>query len=120
MSTSPAVYLVDDDTSFLAAQSRMLRMAGFEVHEFSTAAQLLAAVSHETRGCVVTDLSMPDMNGLELQAALARVVVGGIVASTLITLVLIPAIYVMVAEFVTRRAERRERAAAVGGVPSRA
>lgn len=58
--------------------------------------------------------------GAELQAALARVVVGGLVASTLITLVLIPAIYVMVAELVARRTERREGAAAAGGVPSRA
>ena len=58
--------------------------------------------------------------GAELQAALARVVVGGLVASTLITLVLIPAIYVMVAGFVARRAERREHAAGLGGVPSRA
>jgi HAE1 family hydrophobic/amphiphilic exporter-1 len=58
--------------------------------------------------------------GAELQAALARVVVGGLVASTLITLVLIPAIYVMVADFVARRAERRAAADAdaVGGVPS--
>jgi HAE1 family hydrophobic/amphiphilic exporter-1 len=49
--------------------------------------------------------------GAELQAALARVVVGGLLASTLITLVLIPAIYVMVAEAVARRAERRQIAA---------
>jgi HAE1 family hydrophobic/amphiphilic exporter-1 len=46
--------------------------------------------------------------GAELQAALARVVVGGLLASTLITLVLIPAIYVMVADLVARRAERRQ------------
>jgi HAE1 family hydrophobic/amphiphilic exporter-1 len=50
--------------------------------------------------------------GAELQAALARVVVGGLLASTLITLVLIPAIYVMVADFAARRAERRVAAAA--------
>jgi HAE1 family hydrophobic/amphiphilic exporter-1 len=48
--------------------------------------------------------------GAELQAALARVVVGGLIASTLITLVLIPAIYVMVAEHAVRRAERRQSA----------
>jgi HAE1 family hydrophobic/amphiphilic exporter-1 len=52
--------------------------------------------------------------GAELQAALARVVVGGLLASTLITLVLIPAIYVMVAEAVARRAERRQIAAGPG------
>jgi HAE1 family hydrophobic/amphiphilic exporter-1 len=46
-------------------------------------------------------------SGAELQAALARVVIGGLTASTLITLVLIPVVYVTVAEFVERRAERR-------------
>jgi hydrophobic/amphiphilic exporter-1 (mainly G- bacteria), HAE1 family len=54
--------------------------------------------------------------GAELQAALARVVVGGLLASTLITLVLIPAIYVMVAEAAARRAERRDAAAATGAL----
>ncbi len=52
--------------------------------------------------------------GAELQAALARVVVGGLLASTLITLVLIPAIYVMVAELAARRAERRQAASGTG------
>jgi HAE1 family hydrophobic/amphiphilic exporter-1 len=54
--------------------------------------------------------------GAELQAALARVVIGGLIASTLITLVLIPAIYVMVANLVARRLERR--AAASGSTSS--
>jgi HAE1 family hydrophobic/amphiphilic exporter-1 len=46
-------------------------------------------------------------SGAELQAALARVVIGGLVASTLITLALIPAVYVSVGERVARRAERK-------------
>jgi hydrophobic/amphiphilic exporter-1 (mainly G- bacteria), HAE1 family len=54
--------------------------------------------------------------GAELQAALARVVVGGLLASTLITLVLIPAIYVMVAERAARRAERRAADVAAGAL----
>jgi HAE1 family hydrophobic/amphiphilic exporter-1 len=54
--------------------------------------------------------------GAELQAALARVVVGGLLASALITLVLIPAIYVMVAERAARSAERRGAAAARGAL----
>jgi HAE1 family hydrophobic/amphiphilic exporter-1 len=55
--------------------------------------------------------------GSELQAALARVVMGGLTASTIITLVLIPVIYVMVADYAARRAERRGiagQASAVG------
>ena len=46
-------------------------------------------------------------SGAELQAALARVVIGGLAASTLITLVLIPVVYVSVGERAARRAERR-------------
>ena len=56
-------------------------------------------------------LSFAIGSGAELQAALARVVVGGLLASTLITLVLIPAIYVLVADYAARRAARRAPAA---------
>ena len=65
-------------------------------------------------------LSFAIGSGAELQAALARVVVGGLLASTLITLVLIPAIYVMVAEVVAKRAERRQAASSGPAVLSRA
>jgi HAE1 family hydrophobic/amphiphilic exporter-1 len=51
--------------------------------------------------------------GAELQAALARVVIGGLTASTLITLVLIPVIYVMVADVAAWRAARRGLTGAV-------
>jgi HAE1 family hydrophobic/amphiphilic exporter-1 len=56
--------------------------------------------------------------GSELQAALARVVMGGLTASTIITLVLIPVIYVMVADYAARRAERRGIAGQAGAVGS--
>jgi two-component system, LuxR family, response regulator FixJ len=64
------VHLVDDDPSFLLAQSRMLRAAGFPVSTFDSAARLLTCITPADRGCVVTDLWMPGMSGLELQAAL--------------------------------------------------
>jgi FixJ family two-component response regulator len=72
MTEDATIYLVDDDMSFLNAQSRMFRAAGFAVRTFTSAMELLLLISPETRGCVVADLSMPGMNGLELQAALAR------------------------------------------------
>jgi FixJ family two-component response regulator len=71
MPAGGTVYLVDDDESFLVAQSRMLRAAGLEVRAFRSAAELLSNVSPQSRGCVVSDLSMPGMSGLDLQAALA-------------------------------------------------
>lgn len=72
MSVTPVVYLVDDDAPFLDAQARMLRAMGLPVREFVSAKALLTQVSPECRGCLVTDLSMPEMNGLELQAVLAE------------------------------------------------
>ena len=71
MPISAAVYLVDDDSAFLAAMGRFLRASGFTVVTCDSAADLLSRVSPETRGCVVADLDMPGVGGLELQALLS-------------------------------------------------
>ena len=68
----PTIQIVDDDESFLAAISRLLRASGFAVKTFSSASDLLAACDADAPGCVLADLQMPGMNGLDLQAALAR------------------------------------------------
>jgi FixJ family two-component response regulator len=64
--------VVDDDASFLKAVARLLRASGFAVKTFSSAEALLANTEAELPGCVVADLHMPGLNGLELQAALAH------------------------------------------------
>jgi two-component system, LuxR family, response regulator FixJ len=64
------VHLVDDDPEFLAATRRFVRAAGFPVETFPSVADLLAQVSAETRGCVIADLVMPEVSGLELQQLL--------------------------------------------------
>lgn len=69
---APIVHLVDDDESFLKAASRLLRASGFETATFSSAADFLAQHRADLRGCVVTDLQMPGLSGLDFQAALAR------------------------------------------------
>jgi two-component system response regulator FixJ len=70
---APIVHLVDDDTSVLAAMSRLLRASGFAVRTFTSGAAFLAARDQDDApGCVVADVQMPGMNGLELQSALAR------------------------------------------------
>lgn len=66
------VFLVDDDRSFLTAAARLLRASGYEVETFSSAGDLLARLAKDARGCVVADLRMPGMDGLELQADIAR------------------------------------------------
>ena len=68
----PTIQIVDDDELFLAAISRLLRASGFAVKTFSSASDLLAARDADASGCVLADLQMPGMNGLDLQAALAR------------------------------------------------
>ncbi len=70
--TEPTVHIVDDDASFLAATSRLLRASGFAVRTFASATAFLAERDVEAPGCVLTDVRMPGMNGLELQSALAE------------------------------------------------
>jgi len=72
MCSTPAVHLVDDDASFVCALTRLFRATGLDVRGFTSPNELLASVSPDARGCVVTDLSMPGMDGLELQGALLR------------------------------------------------
>jgi len=69
---NPTVFIVDDDTSFLSAAVRLLRASGFAVRPFNSAREFLAQLEPETPGCALVDLQMPEMNGLDLQAALTR------------------------------------------------
>jgi FixJ family two-component response regulator len=72
-SASPegTVFVVDDDASFRAAISRLLRAAGHQVKVFASASEFLQALPATGAGCVVADLQMPGLSGLDLQAALA-------------------------------------------------
>jgi len=70
--TAPTVRIVDDDRSFLTATSRLLRASGFAVQAFASASEFLAQRDADAPGCVVADVRMPGMNGLDLQSALAR------------------------------------------------
>jgi len=72
MSGEPLVRVVDDDGSFARSLARLLGARGFQVCSFGSGAELLADLGGEARGCVVMDLNMPGMNGLELQGELAR------------------------------------------------
>ncbi|NJN47217.1 MAG: response regulator, partial [Candidatus Competibacteraceae bacterium] len=66
------VFVVDDDASFLKSIQRLLRSSGYAVESFSSATAFLTRRSPQTRGCVLADLQMPNMDGLALQAALAQ------------------------------------------------
>jgi len=68
----PIVHVVDDDASFLTAVSRLLRANGFSVKTYSSAHKFLAQRDADAPGCVLADLQMPEMSGLDLQAALTQ------------------------------------------------
>jgi FixJ family two-component response regulator len=64
------IFLVDDDEGVLRALSRMLSTKGFEVQAFSSATEFLARHDRSVPGCAIFDISMPDLDGIELQKAL--------------------------------------------------
>ena len=65
------VFLVDDDDSVRKAVARALREEGFEVQAYASADAFLANMSSQPRGCIVLDVSMPGIDGFQLQAHLA-------------------------------------------------
>lgn len=65
-----AVYLVDDDPGVLKALSRLLRAKGYDVRPYSSPQLFLEEHDVTVPGCAVLDVSMPGLDGLELQRAL--------------------------------------------------
>ena len=68
----PIVRVIDDDASFLTAIARMLRASGFSVKTYASAMEFLDQPELEVPGCVLVDLQMPGLSGLDLQEALAK------------------------------------------------
>ncbi|PYJ77013.1 MAG: DNA-binding response regulator [Verrucomicrobia bacterium] len=69
---APTVFIVDDEAPVRKALSRLLRAAGFVVAAFASPGEFLAQHDLHKPGCLVLDLMMPGINGMELQRALAR------------------------------------------------
>jgi len=66
------IFLVDDDPGVLKALSRVLRQEGWSVETFESAEAFLARSDQTASGCVVLDVTMPGLDGLELQRRLAE------------------------------------------------
>lgn len=64
------VYLVDDDKSVRTGLSRLMRVSGFEVVAFDTPEKFLAEVSQDWIGCVLLDMALPRVTGLQVQERL--------------------------------------------------
>src|SRR5262245_27305547 len=69
---SPTVFVVDDYAPVRRSISRLLRAAGFGVAGFASPEEFLAQYDPHTLGCLVLDLAMPALSGLELQNILAE------------------------------------------------
>jgi len=64
------VNIVDDDDSVRQGLSRLMRSAGIESHAYGSPESFLADVHNEAHACILMDITMPRMNGLELSARL--------------------------------------------------
>ena len=70
--SNPTVFVIDDDRTFLDALVRSLRGAGLRVTSFGAAEPFLEAYRPAQPGCLVADIRLPRMSGLELQETLAE------------------------------------------------
>lgn len=70
MQTEPTVFVVDDDEAILDALSQLLEATGLSVESYNDGASFLAAYRKDRPGCVLLDVSMPGMDGKEVQRML--------------------------------------------------
>lgn len=68
--SDPTVFVVDDDAAIRDALSLLISLKGLRASVFSSGEAFLAVYDVQWRGCLLTDLQMPGMNGLDLQTAL--------------------------------------------------
>jgi FixJ family two-component response regulator len=64
------VAIIEDDESYRAAVQRLLRSAGFSVQSFASAEDFLSSGQQRETGCLIADIRMPGMSGLDLQSKL--------------------------------------------------
>jgi FixJ family two-component response regulator len=67
----PIVFVVDDDVSVRESLELLIKFAGWQPETFSSGADFLARPRTITPSCLVLDVSLPDLNGLELQKLIA-------------------------------------------------
>ncbi|MFB3041911.1 MAG: response regulator transcription factor [Candidatus Poribacteria bacterium] len=70
--SEPTVFIIDDDPSARKGLTRLVRAAGINAEPFASAEDFLASGKSNESGCIVLDVSMPDMTGPELQEELSK------------------------------------------------
>jgi len=68
---TPIVFVVDDDVSVRESLEALIRYAGYQAETFASARDFLARPPARVPSCLVLDVSLPDLNGLELQERIA-------------------------------------------------
>jgi len=66
------VFVVDDDPSVRRSTERLLRLAGLKVQTFNSAREFLGGYRPEGPACLVLDVRMPGLSGMDLQHELAQ------------------------------------------------
>ena len=72
MMTQPMVFVVDDDASMRGAVSNLIRSVGFQVEAFTSAQEFLASTRPDTPCCLILDVRLPQVSGLDIQAELTK------------------------------------------------
>lgn len=70
--TLPIVFVVDDDSAVGVSIKRLLHSVGLEARHFTSASEFLRAKRPDAPGCIVLDVRLPDLSGLDLQQELAK------------------------------------------------
>ncbi|HEV2424051.1 MAG TPA: response regulator [Terriglobia bacterium] len=72
MSETPIIFVVEDEKLVRRALERLIRAAGFEVRVFPSAREFLAAPRPDAPACLVLDVRLPDLSGMDLQQELSQ------------------------------------------------
>ena len=72
MGNKRVVHIVDDEETIRKALRFTLRTAGFAVEAYASGPEFLSAAGDAKKGCVILDMHMPDMDGLQVQVELTR------------------------------------------------
>lgn len=72
MGDKRVIHLVDDEEAIRKSAGFMLRTSGYSVQSYASGTEFLKVARHAEIGCVLLDVRMPDMDGLQVQAELAR------------------------------------------------
>ncbi len=70
MRQAPVISIIDDDASVRAATNRLVRSLGYIAHTFASADEFLRSAHLNDTSCVIADVQMPRMSGVELQGVL--------------------------------------------------